>query len=167
MPTLQMPIPAAEETTGQIIERFQKQAPVDVLGVADALGLKVWEDDINPYSGKLQRDALHGGVSGYSVIVNAGEPLPRKRFTIAHEIAHFILHSEQLAKSDIEETLYRGSLSDRLEAEANKLAADILMPLSLIEKLISQGISSIEELADALEVSKTAIGIRLGASYAD
>jgi Zn-dependent peptidase ImmA (M78 family) len=156
-----------QETTGQIIERFQQAAPVDVLGIAEALGLSVWEDDINPYSGKLTKDSLHGGVSGYSVIVNALEPLPRKRFTIAHEIAHFILHGDELMKGDIEETLYRGGLSDRLETEANKLAADILMPLSLIEKLVSEGIVSIEELANALEVSKTAIGIRLGASYAD
>lgn len=156
-----------EETTGEIIERFQKQAPVDVLGLADALGLQVWEDDINPFSGALKKDPLHGGISGYSLIVNAVEPLPRKRFTIAHEIAHFILHRDQLVHGDIEETLYRGGLSDRLETEANKLAADILMPLSLIEDLINKGITSIEELAEALEVSKTAIGIRLGASYAD
>lgn len=156
-----------QETTGQIIERFQQHAPVDVFGIAEALGLKVWEDDINPYSGKLTKDSVHGGISGYSVIVNAMEPLPRKRFTIAHEIAHFILHSDELAKGDIEETLYRGGLSDRLETEANKLAADILMPLSLIEKLIAEGMVTIEELANALEVSRTAIGIRLGASYAD
>jgi len=156
-----------QQTTGEIIEQFQQQAPVDILGLAAALGLHVWEDDINPYSGKLTKDALHGGFSGYSIIVNAIEPLPRKRFTIAHEIAHFILHGDELIKNDIEETLYRGGLSDRLEAEANKLAADILMPLSLIEQLINGGKRSIEELADALEVSKTAIGIRLGASYAD
>lgn len=159
--------PVVQETPGQIIERFQHQAPVDVLGIADALGLRVWEDDINPYSGKLTRDPVNGGFSGYSVIVNAIEPLARKRFTIAHEIAHFILHADELIKGDIEETLYRGGLSDPLETEANKLAADILMPLSLIERLIGEGTRSIEELAVALEVSKTAIGIRLGAFYAD
>lgn len=156
-----------QETPGQIIERFQQNAPVDVMGIAEALGLRVWEDDINPYSGKLAHDPKHGGFSGYSIIVNAIEPPVRKRFTIAHEIAHFILHSDELLKGDIAETLYRGGLSDSLEVEANKLAADILMPLSLIERLIAQGYTSIEELAERLEVSKTAIGIRLGASYAD
>jgi Zn-dependent peptidase ImmA (M78 family) len=155
------------ETAGQIIERFQQEAPVDIMGIADALGLRVWEDDINPYSGKITRDPEFGGPSGYSIIVNAVEPTTRKRFTIAHEVAHFILHSDELLKEDLAETLYRGGLSDSKEAEANKLAADILMPLSLIEKLIAQGVRSIEELADAMEVSKTAIGIRLGASYAD
>ena len=155
------------ETTGETIERFQQAAPVDVLGMADALGLAVWEDDIHPYSGKITLDNVHGGSSGYSVIVNAQEPPLRKRFTIAHEIAHFILHADELQKGDLAETLYRGGMADHLEAQANTLAADILMPLSLIEGLIARGISSIEGLADALEVSKTAMGIRLGASYAD
>ena len=90
----------------------------------------------------------------------------RKRFTIAHEIAHFILHSDQLVRGDIEETLYRGGLSDRLETEANKLAADILMPLSLIEKLIGEG--ALHRGASGRSRGlKTAIGIRLGASYVD
>jgi Zn-dependent peptidase ImmA (M78 family) len=162
-----VPQQTQQETTRQIIERFQQDAPVDVMGIADALGLNVWEDDINPYSGKITRDKKNGGFSGYSIIVNAAEPINRKRFTIAHEIAHFILHNDELLNGDIEETLYRGGLSDKMEAEANKLAADILMPLSLIETLIAQGKTSIEELAEALEVSKTAVGIRLGASYAD
>jgi Zn-dependent peptidase ImmA (M78 family) len=156
-----------QETVKQTIERFQQFAPVDVMGIAEALGIHVWEDDINPYSGKITRDPKNGGFSGYSIIVNAVEPINRKRFTIAHEIAHFILHADEVLDGGIEETLYRGGLSDKKEAEANKLAADILMPLSLIETLIAQGKTSIEELAEALEVSKTAIGIRLGMSYAD
>jgi Zn-dependent peptidase ImmA (M78 family) len=162
-----VPRPVQQETAKQIIERFQQFAPVDVMGIAEALGLSVWEDDINPYSGKITRDPENGGFSGYSVIVNAAEPTNRKRFTIAHEIAHFILHGDEILNGGIEETLYRGGLSDKKEAEANNLAADILMPLSLIETLIAQGKTSIEELAEALQVSKIAIGIRLGVSYAD
>jgi Zn-dependent peptidase ImmA (M78 family) len=53
------------------------------------------------------------------------------------------------------------------ETEANKLAAEILMPFPLIEKLMGQGIRTIEGLAEALEVSKAAISIRLGVSYVD
>ena len=161
------PPPLQTETVGEILDRFQQSAPVDVLGIAEALGLNVWEDDINPFSGKITRDLLHGGTSGYSVIVNSIESQPRKRFTIAHEIAHFVLHADELLKGDIEETLYRGGLSDRMEVQANKFAAEILMPLLLIERLIEQGKTSIEELAYALEVSKSAMAIRLGASYAD
>jgi Zn-dependent peptidase ImmA (M78 family) len=157
---------ASQETPGEIIERFQHEAPVDLIGIADALGINVWEDNINPYSGKIFLDNVNGGSSGFSIVVNDREPLPRKRFTIAHEIAHFILHREDVLNG-IEETLYRGGLSGPKETEANKLAADILMPVSLIESLMNQGFRSIEDLAGALAVSQTAIAIRLGVPYAD
>src|ERR1035441_3309460 len=59
-----MPQRAQQETTGEIIKRFQQQAPVDVMGIAESLGLRVWEDDINPYSGKITRDPIHGDLPG-------------------------------------------------------------------------------------------------------
>jgi len=155
-------------TTGQLIERFQQVAPVDVVGLADALGVNVWEDDLDaPISGKLFIDRLNGGTSGYSIVVNKIEPLRRKRFTVAHEIAHFILHRDDLENGIVEDALFRGGLSDSKEREANKLAADILMPFSLIEKLMQEGTRTVEGLSDALQVSKAAISIRLGVSYAD
>jgi Zn-dependent peptidase ImmA (M78 family) len=155
-------------TIGQVIERFQKEAPVDVVGIADALGINVWEDDlVAPISGKLFIDKLNGGTSGFSIVVNKIESLPRKRFTVAHEIAHFVLHREDLDNGIVEDALFRGALSDKKETEANKLAADILMPYSLIERLISQGIRTIDALSEALQVSKSAISIRLGVSYVD
>src|SRR5258708_31708533 len=81
-------------TPGQVIARHQKNAPVDVIGIAKELGLSVWEmqslsADI---SGKIFRDPLNGGSSGFSIVVNATHSAVRKRFTIAHEIAHFVLH---------------------------------------------------------------------------
>lgn len=156
------------ETPGQTILRFQQEAPVDVMGIAKALGLTVWEDDITPYSGKLFIDPLNGGSSGLSIVVNDREPDTRKRFTIAHEIAHFILHRGDIDRQNpIVETLYRGGLSSAKETEANKLAAEILMPYPLVERLMRDGVASIESLALALDVSKTAIGIRLGVTYAD
>ena len=36
----------ARLTVGQIIEKFQQEAPVNVLGIAAALGVNVWEDDL-------------------------------------------------------------------------------------------------------------------------
>jgi Zn-dependent peptidase ImmA (M78 family) len=157
---------APQETPGKIIEHFQQEAPVDLVGIADALGIKVWEADINPYSGKIFLDKENGGTSGFSIVVNDREPPARKRFTIAHEIAHFILHRGDVLNG-IEETLYRGGLSGPKETEANKLAADILMPFPLIESLMKQGFRSIEDLANELVVSRTAIAIRLGVPYAD
>jgi Zn-dependent peptidase ImmA (M78 family) len=156
------------ETAGQVIERFQQQSPVDVVGIATALGINVWEDEMPSISGKLFIDKLNGGPSGYSIVISATESRPRKRFTVAHEIAHFILHRDELRNGIVEDALYRNSgLSNGKEAEANKLAAEILMPYPLIQKLMEDGKRTLQTLSEALQVSKAAISIRLGVPYAD
>jgi hypothetical protein len=145
------------------IRTFQKGAPVNVTTIANDLGLNVWEltDLQENISGKLFPDVKHGGKSGYSIGVNAREAYVRKRFTVAHEIAHFLLHRDQIRNGIQEDTFYRGGLSTQAEVEANKLAADILMPYHLIREISSQGIREIKELAKRFEVSEAAMKIRL------
>jgi Zn-dependent peptidase ImmA (M78 family) len=152
-------------TAGQIIAKHQKTAPVNVVAIAEDLGLKVWETRslAENISGKIFRDPVNGGPSGFSIAVNAGEGILRKRFTVAHEIAHFILHRRQLDDGElVDDTMYRSGLSTAEEAQANKLAAQILMPNSLIESLVTSGIRDVEALANTLQVSATAMKIRLG-----
>jgi hypothetical protein len=145
------------------IAPFQRSAPVDVLGVANAFGLNVWEEELEKgVSGKLFRDDVNGGSAHYSIIVNAPESLTRKRFTVAHEIAHFILHRNQIGDGLSDDTFYRSGLSSSQEVEANKLAADIIMPYPLIDTLQRSGVSGVPELAETLQVSLTAMMIRLG-----
>jgi Zn-dependent peptidase ImmA (M78 family) len=113
-------------------------------------------------SGKIFRDPLNGGASGFSIAVNASENPLRKRFTVAHEISHFILHREQLENGDlIDDTMYRSGLSSAEETAANRLAADILMPYALIQSLIQSGIRDVVSMANALQVSQPAMKIRL------
>jgi hypothetical protein len=152
-------------TAGQVIAKYQKKAPVDVVALANELGLNVWESHslASNISGKIFRDPLNGGSSGFSISVNASEGFVRKRFTVAHEIAHFILHRRQLDNGElVDDTMYRSLLTTKQEAEANKLAAQILMPDALIQSLISSGIREVEGLARNLQVSVSAMKIRLG-----
>ena len=146
-----------------VIAKFQSKPPVDVAGIATAMGIKVWESDNlgSDVSGKLFRDPLNGGPSGYSIVVNSADPFTRKRFTVAHEIAHFMLHRDVLG--DItDDTFYRSSLSSAQETAANKLAAEILMPYPLIQAVIASGINGINALATMFQVSESAMKIRLG-----
>ena len=146
-----------------IIRPFQATAPVNVTAMAEALGLKVWEMKLPPKtSGKLFRDKKNGGSSGFSIGVNADEGYVRRRFTVAHEVAHFLLHRDLLGNGIQDDALYRSGLSSREETEANRLAADILMPYRLISKLQAEGKRSVGALAYALEVSSPAMQIRLG-----
>ena len=66
----------------EIINRFRHTAPVDVEGLAKALGVSVQSAYLEPeISGMLER--RKGGK--FLITVNASHPETRRRFTIAHE----------------------------------------------------------------------------------
>lgn len=146
------------------IEKFQIKAPVNILALAHDFGLKVfevsnWENNL---SGKIIRNEDCGSSSGYAVYVNGKHPSVRKRFTIAHELAHYIYHKDLIGDGIFDDALYRSGLSNGQEAMANSLAADILMPLHLINSEIENGCTAIEDLARKFDVSQAAMAIRLG-----
>jgi len=147
-----------------IIRRHQIAAPVQTVALADDLGLKVWHvpnwpDDL---SGKIVQSAEQGGSSGYAIYVNKEHPINRRRFTTAHEIAHFILHRQFIGDGIVDDGLYRSRLSNSMEIQANKMAADILMPRHLLNQHMSNGVSSVSELARIFQVSESAMSFRVG-----
>src|SRR5665213_236076 len=137
---IQVPSEVNELTPGQIIAKYQTNPPVDVVGIANELGINVWESTkLSPdVSGKLFLDPMNGGRSGFSMIIRKSDSLSRKRFTVAHETAHFILHRGKF-KAGSDFVMHRGSKSGQEETQANALAAEILMPYPLIQRLINEG----------------------------
>ncbi len=80
-----------------------------------------------------------------------------------------MLHRDQVRNGIKDDVLYRSNLSDRREAEANRLAADILMPQELVEEWLENARSlKVDDvagyLADRFEVSEASMKIRLGLS---
>jgi hypothetical protein len=80
----------------------------------------------------------------------------RRRFTIAHEIGHYILHTRN---GQIHPVTITRDGSDRLEWEANWFAAGFLMPAREFKKLAQQGWND-AELAHHFDVSMAAVEIR-------
>ena len=148
----------------EVISRHQVEPPIDVKAIAEALGVKVWEARLpEDISGKLIPDPVNGGGAGYSILVNGAEGFTRKRFTIAHELAHFILHRRQIESGIIDNVLYRSGLSTLQESQANRLAADILMPRHLVAKIFAKNTNhDIEVISNFFMVSPAAMKIRLG-----
>ena len=147
----------------KLITEHQTQPPVPVVTIAKALGLGVyrargWPDEL---SGMIKR--TDNGT--YNIYVNASHAKTRRRFTVAHEVAHYVLHRDSIGDGITDDALYRSGLSNRQEAQANRLAADILMPWKLLDPLLDNGEASIAELADIFLVSKSAMSIRLGVPY--
>lgn len=145
-----------------IIVKHQIKPAVITTPIAKELGMNVYEVDgwSNNLSGKLRKDPQ--SESGFSIYINKNHALVRRRFTVAHEIAHFILHRDLIKDCIVDDALYRSGLSNAIEAAANKLAADILMPWHLVNKAVDSGMNTIEALAREFNVSNSAMAIRLG-----
>ena len=100
------------------------------------------------------------------IAVNANEPYKRRRFTIAHECAHYLLHRSKIGDELIDDAMYRSEkLNTREESEANNLAADLLMPRRLVNDFFRQGILDVDSLAKRFDVSVPAMRVRLRYLY--
>ena len=163
----------------ELLSKYSEDAtPIDIESIAESIGLRVYKAQVpNNLSGYLARDPA----TGVSVIgVNEAHPLQRQRFTIAHELGHFLLHKGVEVHVDHTGGMpmtFRMNLRDQRasegtddeEREANCFAAELLMPASFIEKdmLDHQGIDLlgdseiIEDLAKKYGVSTQAFGYRL------
>jgi Zn-dependent peptidase ImmA (M78 family) len=146
----------------EVASSFLGQAPVRLEDMADALGLTV---GINAFlapdiSGQIVRDR-RSGENRYHIDLNAHDSAARRRFTLAHEISHFLLHREFLDGSLTDDRMYRSRLGDVMERQANRLAAQLLMPANLVRVAWNAGAHDIGELAKAFDVSERAVEIRL------
>lgn len=132
--------------------------PVPVVEIAKQLGIQVFADDSYRTDG-----SGHIQVSGerVDIIVNNKQPPERKRFTIAHEIAHMVFDKAYLEEHKIldrdghaPDTSYRNR-----EIKANDFAANLLMPESnFLEQWLA--LEELEKIADYFSVSKEAAKFR-------
>ena len=135
--------------------------PVDIISLCERIGPEVFEASDMPkhLSGFIQREPG----DKFKIYYNGNEPKTRQRFTVAHELAHYILHRGELKDEYPESVLLRGGLSNKKETEANKLAAAILMPYDKLDAYVEGHLdSSIEEVAKVFGVSAQTMSIRMG-----
>jgi len=143
----------------EIVTAYMGKVPVDVDELARALGLKLTYEDLpDDVSGKIARDESES----FIVTVNRNHPVVRQRFTIAHEIAHFVLHRDLIGNGVVDNGLYRSrTLSSAVERQANRYAADILMPWWQVRSRYRDGQRTAKEMARTFCVSGAVAEIRL------
>jgi Zn-dependent peptidase ImmA (M78 family) len=126
-------------------------APIDVDEIARILGITV------EYDVSLESKNIIGEISfpeGVPLVkINPFQNTydPRRRFTLAHEIGHYCLHSlvTKQGFSDSQKTMSRSeSFWNSKESEANSFAAQLLMPKSL---LIKEGNRIIDDYKESTE----------------
>ncbi|WP_136653003.1 ImmA/IrrE family metallo-endopeptidase [Paracoccus aeridis] len=155
-----------QDPTKEILNRYLSEYPVRLGHLAKELGVSIKVSSMSTgVSGQITREDGH-----YLIRVNRHEARERQRFTIAHELAHFLLHKSVIDSSPDgikDNVLYRSGEPERIEYEANRLAADIVMPMALVQKVLQEefdGVvteATIESLAARFQVSKAAMEIRL------
>ncbi|MBL7789359.1 MAG: ImmA/IrrE family metallo-endopeptidase [Chitinophagales bacterium] len=154
-----------EQKTEDLLKKYQLfKAPIDIESLVSEIGISLF--------GKKLEDNISG-----VLIIREGKPMisfnenekkvERRRFTIAHELGHFILHSKNQPMF-IDRKMYRDINSTtgekQWEVEANSFAASILMPKALIDeeiKSIQDGSDCAPVLAKRFRVSDVAMNYRL------
>lgn len=146
--------------------------PVDLNKIAKKLGVEIIKHDLGDnVSGVLYIDKGQG-IIGY----NPNESRVRQRFTIAHELGHYVLHrlnKELFVSHKSSKLFFRNDKSKtgeyKLEREANAFAAALLMPKEiLIEEFnrVTYNLNIdeedvINELAKKFKVSTLAMTYRI------
>ena len=90
---------------------------------------------------------LSGGQGGF-LFVNADDPVPRQRFSLAHELGHFLLHSEHIRAEFGQGRILALEYSapnqkpdanySARERQANRFAAELLMPEGTVRAIFAR-----------------------------
>ncbi|MEC7264684.1 MAG: ImmA/IrrE family metallo-endopeptidase [Bacteroidota bacterium] len=157
-----------EKRAEQILEENNcTSLPINVKGLVVNMGIKLekinFDDDVSGLF-VIKKDKPY-------ICYNANQSKNRIRFTIAHELGHYLLHSKTIPLfiDKQNKVLYRDSKSSTgeisMEIEANAFAAALLMPEKLIQneldKMEVEEEDVIQYLADKFSVSPQAMSFRL------
>lgn len=164
-----------EELTSNIVIDYKiKTAPIPIEEIIKKIGLNIFEYNLGDDVSGVLVITNNQGTIGY----NPKDNYLRQRFTMAHELGHFVMHKENAANElfvdkDFLFKKFRNAntytpLEKRQEQEANAFAAALLMPKSFIDfEMDKEELSAltevelVSELARRFKVSEVAMSYRL------
>jgi IrrE N-terminal-like domain len=130
-------------------------APVSLRDIVSALNLELVHRRHEPFSCEAALEPLG---DGHAIVLNGSSGERRRRFTIAHEIGHFVLHPRrQRAERGGQGNAGMGAQ----EREADQFAAELLMPEHLVRHAVVELGADVARLADRFDVSQAAMRVRL------
>ena len=147
-----------------LIKKHINQPPIDIEAVVKDFGLELVQSPLkDDVSGFIEKKTD----GTYRITVNASHSETRRRFTIAHELAHYIYHRDLFGNGVADSRAYRSegtplenaNITRAHELQANSFAANVLMPKSLLADRMHE---KPETLANEFKVSPAAMKIRLG-----
>lgn len=94
------------------------------------------------------------------IYFNPTEAPTRQRFTVAHELGHHVFGHGERPRDSVAQ--FNALNFDPIEAQANRFAAELLMPAGSVQLLVvERGITDLSMLARYFDVSEVAMKIRL------
>lgn len=149
-------------------EHGVKAPPVQVERIIKAYGLLL---EYSPLEDEISGMAYIKDGTGIIGINSLHHP-NRQRFSVAHELAHHILHADELRKAvHVDKAIFRNEESskatDPLEIQANAFAAELLVPREFLMTVVGttpidlEDDAKVESLARRFRVSPSMMRLRL------
>lgn len=130
--------------------------PLDIVALLESLGITVrYEPLENGISGMLKKNPA---TNKWIIYVNSLHHPHRQRFTLAHELAHYCRHTP-IDDEFVDWIFFRGSKFSSMETEANRFAAELLMPANEFRNQIMMS-PKVEDIAKHFQVSSAAVMYR-------
>lgn len=146
---------AIENAIEIVTSFFDTRFPVDVDIICKELGIRIFD------SRALDKDGYLICQSGKKIIMINSQIINRhrKKFIIAHELGHFLLHREQLYScGHISETQGLEVNNQNQESEANAFATELLIPFYELRNIMPNRtiqFSDVFQVASLFDVSIT------------
>jgi len=129
--------------------------PVSLVDVVSTLNLSLIRAAREPFQSEA---ALVPLGDSHAIVLRGTGDERRRRFTIAHEIGHFVLHADRVAPERGGKVNQAGRAQER---EADAFAAELLMPEHLVRQAVLEVGADSARLAGRFEVSEQAMSVRL------
>lgn len=130
-----------EELARSLLRQLRVKQPVDLELVAFATGLRIRREKATSFEGALTR--IPGQAQGVVVLRRGSRGWGRERFTIAHELGHYLLpgHGSMVCSEGM---MLRSLAGDEHEVAANRFAAELLLPAAEVVPLVRKQRLSVE-----------------------
>ncbi|MEE9914013.1 MAG: ImmA/IrrE family metallo-endopeptidase [Deltaproteobacteria bacterium] len=152
----------AEQKASEIIKEFGIYHPshIRLHDIAFALGVQIKEGSLRGAAARLIRIGNRAVIRIPQTETNA----PRRRFSIAHELGHFVLAHEGMALEIVctEKDMMNWYDMDK-ETEANYFASELLMPEVLVKQrcdVKEVSFEPVKKIATDFDTSLTSAAIR-------
>lgn len=154
-------------TALELLTKYQSSAPVDVEGLIREFGITLEKGELDA---EISGQAEPTPDGNFKITVNKADHYFRRRFTMAHELGHILMHRHLIGSGVNDSVAYRSLPSGRFfnrlitpahEAQANQFAANLLMPSDLVVREWQSIQPDLKRMAASFQVSPAAMRIRL------